>query len=141
MRSTSSQALSQVFKAACLSDVSNDINDGATPALLPVLVQALAKQLAKDCEEEDDDVENRHGIPDALSEILWDAYKHKALNGVRVAQIYVADAREITRNLMSLISSCLAHCSTLISDILNCSFDDQDELTRTRSEQMQSQNT
>ena len=130
VRSTSAQALCQVFKAACLAAAENDAcnnANGAAQSLLPVLARALTKQLAKEGDE--DDIENRYAIADALSEIMWDAYEHKAANGERVAQITVADARELVRRLMSLISSCINRRSTLLSEMADYSFDD-DEIAR-----------
>ena len=125
VRSTASQALSQVFKAACLSAAENP--NGQAQALLPVVARALTKQLAKESDE--DDIENRYAMADALSEIMWDAYEHKASNGSRVAQIAVADAREIVRQLMSLVQECLARRSTLLGEMADYSFDN-DEIAR-----------
>jgi len=130
VRSTSAQALCQIFKAACLSAVSNDSSNnvqGPAQTLLPVLARALTKQLANEGEE--DDIENRYAIADALSEVMWDAFTHKAGNGERVAQIAVADAREIVRCLMSLISACLSRRSTLLLEMADYSFDN-DEIAR-----------
>mmetsp|Transcript_8011 Transcript_8011/g.18079 ORF Transcript_8011/g.18079 Transcript_8011/m.18079 type:complete len:1133 (-) Transcript_8011:122-3520(-) len=130
VRSTSAQALCQVFKAACLSAAANDpANNARGPAqtLLPVLAKALTKQLAK--ENDDDDIEIRYAIADALSEVMWDAFEHTAANGERVAQILVADAREIVWGLMSLMQSCLSRRSTLLSEMADYSFDN-DEIAR-----------
>ncbi|KAL7537732.1 hypothetical protein ACHAXR_008907 [Thalassiosira sp. AJA248-18] len=130
VRSTSSQALCQVFKAACLGAAANDAcnsSNGPAQALLPLLGRALTKQLAKEGDE--DDIENRYAIADALSEVMWDAYEHKAGNGERVAQIAVADAREIVRCLMSLIQESLTRRSTLLSETADYSFDN-DEIAR-----------
>jgi len=130
VRSTSSQALCQVFKAACLSAAANDSSNnaqGPAQTLLPLLARALTKQLSEEVDE--DDVENRYAIADALSEVMWDAFTHKAGNGERVAQISVGDAREIVGGLMSLISSCLTRRSTLLSEMADYSFDN-DEIAR-----------
>ena len=130
VRSTSAQALSQVFKSACLASAATDgANSANGPAqtLLPILARALTKQLAKESDE--DDIENRYAIADALSEVMYDAYEHKAVNGERVAQIAVSDAREIVRGLMTLIEECLSRRSTLLSELVDYSFDN-DEIAR-----------
>lgn len=127
VRSTSAQALCQVFKAACLSAVENGAQ-GHAQALLPMLARALSQQLAKEGDDEDD-IENRFAIADALSEIMWDAFEHKTANGERVAQIAVADAREIVRCLMSLVQACIARRSALFAEMMNYSFD-SDEIAR-----------
>lgn len=129
VRSTSAQALSQIFKAACLLDQSNNMQQGQAHTLLPALARALAKQLSKEEGDDDLEIENRFAIADALSEIMWDAYEHKTSNGQRVAQITVADSREVVRCLMSLIQACLARRSNLFSEIMNYSFD-SDEVAR-----------
>lgn len=128
--STSAQALSQIFKAACLSAAANDHSNnaqGPAQTLLPLLARALTKQLSEEVDE--DDIENRYAIADALSEVMWDAFTHKAGNGDRVAQITVADAREIVQCLMSLMSMCLSQRSTLLSEMADYSFD-SDEIAR-----------
>ena len=124
-----SQALSQVFKAACLSDASNNVERGQAQALLPPLARALTKQLSKEEGDDELEIENRFAIADATSEIMWDAYEHKTSNGQRVAQITVADAREVVLRIMALIQDCLSRRSNLISEMVNYSFDN-DEIAR-----------
>jgi hypothetical protein len=135
VRSTSAQALCQIFKSACLSAVDGDASRvGQAQTLLPVLARDLAEQLSKESDYEDE-IENRHAIADALSEIMWDAHEHRTTDGERVAQIAVADARDIVRCLMTLIQSCLVRRSTLISEMVNNSFD-FDEIARCEDKAM-----
>jgi len=129
VRSTAAQALSQIFKSSCLSDVSNNVQQGQSQMLLPVLARSLTTQLSKEEGDDDLDIENRFAIADALSEIMYDSYEHKTSNGQRVAQISVADAREVVRCLMTLIQACLGRRSKLISEMVNYSFDN-DEIAR-----------
>jgi hypothetical protein len=129
VRSTSAQALCQIFKSACLSAVEgNSSRVGQAQTLLPELARDLAEQLSKE-NDDDDEIENRNAISDALSEIMWDAHEHRTTDGERVAQIAVADARDIVRCLMTLIQSCLVRRSTLISKSVSNSFD-CDEIAR-----------
>ena len=127
VRSTSAQALCQIFKAACLS-ASEGIGAQALPQnMLPVLAKALAKQLSQ--ESDDDELENRFAIADALSEVMYDAFTHKDANGMRVAQISVLDAREIVGHVMILIAGCLTRRSKLIAE-MTTDVVDNDELAR-----------
>ena len=130
VRSTSAQALCQIFKSACLAAAANDPvynAQGPAQALLPVLARALTKQLTK--EHDEDDIEIRFAIADSLSEVMWDSHTHKAGNGEHVAQVTFADARENVCCQMSLISACLSRRSKLLSEMADYSFDN-DEIAR-----------
>jgi hypothetical protein len=127
VRSTSAQALCQIFKAACLSASEVAGPQALAQNLLPVLAKALAKQLSQECD--DDDLENRFAIADALSEVMYDAFKHKDTHGMRVAQISVLDAREIVSRVMILIAGCLTRRSKLIAE-MTTDVVDNDELAR-----------
>lgn len=127
VRSTSSQALCQIFKAACLSASEGSGSTAVAQNLLPVLAKALAKQLSQ--ESDDDELANRFAIADALSEVMYDAFTHEDANGMRVAQISVLDAREIVGHVMILIAGCLARRSKLIAE-MTTDVVDNDELAR-----------
>lgn len=127
VRSTSAQALCQIFKAACLSASAGSGAQALPQNLLPVLAKALAKQLSQ--ESDDDELENRFAIADALSEVMYDAFTHKDANGIRVAQISVLDAREIVGHVMILIAECLTRRSKLIAE-MTTDVVDNDELAR-----------
>lgn len=127
VRSTSAQALCQIFKAACLSASAGSGAQALPQNMLPVLAKALAKQLSQESEE--DELENRFAIADALSEVLYDAFTHKDANGMRIAQISVLDAREIVGHVMILIAECLTRRSKLIAE-MTTDVVDNDELAR-----------
>ena len=127
VRSTSAQALCQIFKASCLAAKEGNGAQSLAPTLLPQLAKALAKQLSQ--ESDDDELENRYAIADALSEVLYDAYTHKMPSGMRVAQISALDAREIVSHVMILIAGCLARRSRLITE-MTTDVVDEDELAR-----------
>jgi len=127
VRSTSAQALCQIFKAACLSASEGIGAQALTQNLLPVLAKALAKQLSQ--ESDDDELENRFAIADALSEVMYDAFKHEDASGMRVAQISVLDAREIVGHVMILIAGCLTRRSKLIAE-MTADIVDSDEQAR-----------
>eukprot|EP00985_Skeletonema_marinoi_P027946 scaffold23596_cov208-Skeletonema_marinoi.AAC.4 len=127
VRSTSAQALCQIFKAACLSASAGSVAQALPQNLLPVLAKALAKQLSQESDE--DELEIRFAIADALSEVMYDAFTHKDANGVRVAQISVLDAREIVGHVMILIAGCLTRRSKLIAE-MTTDVVDNDELAR-----------
>ena len=127
VRSTSAQALCQIFKAACLSASADSGTQAQPQKLLPLLANALAKQLSK--ESDDDELENRFAIADALSEVMYDAYTHTSANGMRVAQISVSDAREIVGHVMILLAGCLTRRSKLIAE-MSSDIVDNDELAR-----------
>lgn len=126
VRATAAQALCQVFKAACLA-ASNGMQNNAQK-LLPIIATALAKQLEA---EGDDDIdhENRFAIADALSEVMYDSFTQTSATGGRVAQITVSDGRLLTDVVMSLIKICLSRRSTLISEMGDYSFDN-DQIAR-----------
>ena len=106
---------------------SNTTQKALSQSLLPTLVKALTIQLAKECDE--DDVENRYAIADALSEVMYDGFTHKAEDGQRVAQISVFDAKEIVASIMALIQSCLSRRLDLMSEML-VNLIDNDHLAR-----------
>ncbi len=130
VRSTSSQAVAQIFKSACLfaaRDCSNRTEKLLPETLLPMILIALVKQLLK--ENDEDEIENRYAIADALSEVMYDAYVQKDSNGNRVAEIKSSDARGIVPDIVNLIQSCLSRRMVLLSETTGMDFD---ELARCR---------
>ena len=130
VRSTSSQALSQIFKSACMfaiDDSSNSVQKALPQNMLPALAKSLTKQLAK--ENDEDDIETRYAIADALSEVMYDGFTHKNAKGEHIARILASDAREIVSGLMALIQSCLSRRSTLLTE-MTLDLVDHDEIAR-----------
>jgi hypothetical protein len=110
-------ALSQVFRAACLAsaeDLSNVSKKSTCQQLLNILPKALVAQLVKESDEED--VENRDAIADALSEVMYDVFTQEGPNEERVVQINASDSRELVSGIMSLIETCLSRRSALLSE-------------------------
>ena len=127
VRATSALALSQVFRAACLAsaeDLSNVSKKNTCQQLLNVLPKALVAQLVKESDE--DDVENRDAIADALSEVMYDVFTQEGPNEERVVQLNASDSRELVSGIMNLIESCLSRRSNLLSE----SVIDEDDMAR-----------
>ena len=123
-------ALSQVFRAACLAsaeDLTNTQKKHTCQQLLNVLPKALVSQLVKESDEED--VENRDAIADALSEVMYDVFTQEGPNEERVVQITAADSKELVSGIMNLIEACLSRRSVLLmeeeTDVI-----DEDEMAR-----------
>ena len=130
VRSTSSLALSQVFRCACLAaaeDVSNTHKKSICQNLLDVLPKALVSQLAK--ENDDDDVENRDAIADALSEVMYDVFTQEGPSGERVVTISPTDARESVSSIINLIQACLSRRSAFLTE-METDVVDEDEIAR-----------
>ena len=130
MRATSALALSQVFRAACLAsadDLSNATKKNTCQQLLNVLPKALVAQLVK--ENDEDDVENRDAIADALSEVMYDVFTQEGPNEERVVQITASDSKELVSGIVNLIEACLSRRSSLLlereTDVI-----DEDEMAR-----------
>lgn len=116
VRATAALALSQVFRAACLAsaeDFTNTKKRNTCQHILNVLPKALVSQLVKENDEED--VENRDAIADALSEVMYDVFNQVGPNGERVVLLSASDAKESVSSIMNLIELCLNRRSTLFS--------------------------
>ena len=104
VRATAALALSQVFRAACLAsaeDLTNTKKRNTCQHILNVLPKALVSQLVKENDEED--VENRDAIADALSEVMYDVFNQVGPNGERVVLLSASDAKESVSSIMNLI--------------------------------------
>lgn len=130
VRATSALALSQVFRAACLAsadDLSNASKKNTCQQILNVLPKTLVSQLVK--ENDEDYVENRDAIADALSEVMYDVFTQEGPNEERVVQINACDSRELVSGIMNLIEACLSRRSTLLlkkdTDVI-----DEDDMAR-----------
>ena len=129
VRSTASQCLSQLFKSSCLAASdggASNADKALCQKLFPVLAKTLTKQLSN--ENDEDEIENRDAIADALSEVFYDAFSHETASGDRVAQVTAGDSREIVGDVISMIKACLSRRAILLevkSDVV-----DEDEIAR-----------
>jgi hypothetical protein len=130
VRATSSLALSQVFRAACLAsaeDMSNTNKRNICQQLLNVVPKAFVSQLVKENEEED--VENRDAIADALSEVMYDVFTQEGPAGEPIVRISVTDSQELVSGIINLVEACLSRRSTLLTERDTDAVDD-DEMAR-----------
>jgi len=129
VRSTSSQALAPIFAAACEFAIQPEA--GASARSLPQhvlapLVKAIMKQITA---EDEDDLENRGALADALSEILYAAYQHKVVVGRKtwcVAMLSMNDAEEVVSSLISLLQHIFQRRSEVYGMLQGCF--DEDEI-------------
>ena len=89
--------------------------------------KALVSQLLKENDEEE--IENRNAIADALSEVMYDVFTQEGSSGEHVVQVFTLDAKELVSGIMALIQTCLSRRTMILSE-MEVDVIDDDEVAR-----------
>lgn len=87
----------------------------------------MISQLQKENDEEE--IENRNAIADALSEVMYDVFNQEGSSGERVVRVSAPDAKELVSAIMALIQTCLSRRTVILSE-MEVDVIDDDEIAR-----------
>jgi hypothetical protein len=145
VRSTTSQALAPIFSSACENAVTGEARARSLPQqVFAPIVKSILQEIATAGTENDseDIMDDLVAMADALSEILFAAYHHKADNKWCIAVLSPNDADEVTVKVIQLlqntfmerqgfwsnddndekmhIEACLSMSAQLIASLVDC---------------------
>lgn len=108
VRSTTSQALAPIFSSACENAVTGEARARSLPQqVFAPIVKSILQEIAvaKTNNDSDDIMDDLVAMADALSDIFFAAYHHKADNKWCIAVLGPNDADEVTSKIIKLLQN------------------------------------